>query len=336
MKPYTYSIFAALFAAGFAQASVTATTTPVGYVSLGDTTVGQPAVKAGTDVSISIPLSQPTQFRGLIGSVAGSVITISGTPALGDLTTFPHVVKIESGARSGLVALITASTTNTVTVAVQSGDDLTGVTNTDTISISNAWTVAGLLGTSLPVNTSLLGFSGTSTGQNLAADLIWQFDGTNWIDTNTFNPADNAVLYPGETLILRNDAVTPITSLVVSGEVSTSNSRLVVQSAAVTGTDNMISFVGAASQVIGTSGLSAIAHVNDEILANDNSATGENKAAVTAIQFDGTDWIDTNSFDTVTSTFKLEPGVGYTFRTDPSHPVGSSVWTSLPDFVPSL
>ena len=340
MKPLTYSLIAAALACGLASATTTAYTTPVGYVSLGDTTVGQPAIKAFTDVSISIPLDRSpqvgsTQYVGQIASIAGDVITLSGTPALGDLTTIPHTVKIGSGANSGLIALITANTATTVTVSVQPGDSLTGIVSPDQIIINNAWTVLGLMGATVPAGTQVQGYSGLSTVENLAPDLIYEFDGTNWIDLSSFNVADNTVLYPTETILIRNNSASPIASLVISGQVPTTASRAIVVSAG-TGTDNMLSFFGAVGQPIGTSGLSAIAHVGDQVQAYTNGDAGENKAPSVIIEFDGASWIDLSSFDDVTSTYLLQGGQGYLFRRTAGDPVGDAVWTALPSYVPTL
>jgi hypothetical protein len=87
--------------------------------------------------------------------------------------------------------------------------------------------------------------------------------------------------------------------------------------------------------VIGTSGLAAVAEVGDTVLGFDNAATGTNKAATIAIEFDGSAWIDTDSFEDVSATFKLESGVGYIIRMVGTTP-RTAVWKNQPDYVPTL
>jgi uncharacterized protein (TIGR02597 family) len=334
MKPIiSFALLGALFAVGAANAAVT---DPVGYVSLGDTTVGQPAVKANTEVRISIPLDKKTVFAGTVASVAGSVITISGTPGLGDLTTVPHVVKIGSGAGSGLTALVTASTASTVTVSVQPGDSLADVAAGTELSIQEAWTVASFLGGgTLPVGVQLFAFSGAAAGIVIAPDLIFEYDGAGWVDTNTFEPADNVVLYPGEGYVLRNPTATPIASLVLTGEVPVANHRVVVSNLAPgVGQDVPFGFVSPVDEIVGVSGLGF--SVGDQILAFSNQAAGVVKAPVTILEYDGTEWVDTDSFEPVTATFPLQGGVSYVYRRAAGAPGGDIIWSNQQSYIPNL
>jgi uncharacterized protein (TIGR02597 family) len=336
MKPIiSFALLGALFAVGAANAAVT---DPVGYVTLGDTTVGQPSIKANTDVYISIPLLKSSVFAGQVASVAGNVITISGTPALGSLATpaAPHVVVIENGTKSGLIGLITANDASTITVAAQPNDNLTGIVAGDALSIRPSWTVKGLLGTGLPSGTQLLGFSGSFAGVNPSADLVYEYDGTNWIDVVSFDVADNVVIYPNETFIVRNVSANPINSLVVVGDVPTANSRTIVTNTAGSGQDNVLTFFGAVDEVIGTSGLSAVAQAGDQVFAFNNNAAGLNKSSAQVVEYDGTSWIDVVSFDDVTTTFKFEAGKGYVVRRLPTSALPPTVWTNVPDYVPGL
>lgn len=335
MKPIIPStLLAALLAVGAAHA---AATDPVGYVSLGDTTVGQPAIKAHTDVAVAIPLDKPAAFAGTVASVAGNVITISGTPALGSFTSAAHMAKLESGTKSGLNGLITANTANTVTIAVPAGDSLTGVVAGDAISIRPAWTVLATFGSTLPVGTQILAFSGNTPGINLAADIAYEWDGSNWLDSFTFDVADTAVLYTGESFIVRNPSNTPIASLVVSGEVPTSKSRIVVSNLAPgTGQDNRLSYVSPVNEIIGQSGLTAISSVGDQILVFNNNSAGLNKAASFIAEWDGSVWFDAFTFDDITNTFALVGGQGYVLRRASTAPGGDTIWADQPEYVGSL
>lgn len=326
----SYSLLAAAMACGIAQGAATAYTTPVGYVSLGDTTPGQPAIKAATDVHISIPLDRATKFAGAILSVSGNEITLKGTPGLPSYTGTPHTLTITSGSKSGTIGLITANTATTVTVTVANGVDLAGVVLDDTCSISEAWTVLGLMGTTLPNGTQLFAYA-ESAPLNPAPELIFEWDGSNWVDLLVSgDPADNTVLYPTETLVIRNVSASPITSFVVSGEVPTSNSRAVFGAGP---SDNASSFFSPVSEPIGTSGLSAVALPGDQVLGYDNSSAGQNKAPSTIHEWDGSDWVDLLVSGDPENTFPLGAGKGFFFRRASG---GSGTWSNLPSYVPSL
>jgi uncharacterized protein (TIGR02597 family) len=334
MKPIiSFALLGALFAVGAANAAVT---DPVGYVSLGDTTVGQPAVKANTEVRVSIPLDKKTVFAGTVASVAGNVITISGTPGLGNLVTVPHVVKIGNGAAEGLTALVTASTASSVTVSVQPGDSLAGVVAGTELSIQEAWTVSSFLsGGTLPTGTQLFAFSGAAPGIVIAPDLIFEFDGTGWVDTNTFESANNVVLYPGEGYVLRNPTATPIASLVLTGEVPTANHRVVVSNLAPgVGQDIPFGFISPVDEIVGVSGLGFTS--GDQILSFSNSAAGVVKAPVTILEYDGTGWVDTDTFESVTGTFPLKGGVSYVYRRATTAPGGDIIWSNEQTYIPTL
>lgn len=313
-----------------------------GFVSLGDTTSGQPAIKSNTDVFVSVPLLRAAEYTGTISSVSGNVVTLTGSPNLSaspqtgsfaPTSGIPHIIQIDSGNKEGLIAMVTSNTTDTLTIALQPGDSLTDVVNGDSITVRKATTVSNLFENSpVPALTQVLGFSATIPRINNAADLIYEFDGTEWIDTNSFATANNVILYPGESFFIRNQSLSPITSIVVTGDVNTSKFRTVLPASGVQ-QDIAFSFLGGPGEVIGTSGLGAVSVAGDQILVTDNSAAGLNKAAASIIEFDGTDWVDTNTFSPVSNTFKLEAGVGYFLR---SAAAGNRPYANEPDYVPSL
>ena len=330
MKPIIpFALLGALLAVGAADAAVT---DPVGYVSLGDTTTGQPAIKANTDVYFSIPLDRPTVFAGAVASVSGSTINLSGTPALGDLTTVPHVVRITGGPSEGATVLINANTATSATVTVPTGQSIAGATS---ISIHLAWTVGTVMGTAFPSGTQLFTLP-SSSAFNPAAEGVYEWDGTNWIDTvNTGAPADADVLFQSETLIVRNVSASPVASFVITGEVPTINSSAVI-SGAPGGTDNAVSFQSPVDEPIGTSGLSAIANPGDQVFGFDNGSPGLNKAGAFILEWDGADWIDTVNTGAPDNTFPLGGGRGFIFRRASVGAPADVIWSNEPNYVPGL
>jgi uncharacterized protein (TIGR02597 family) len=331
MKPKSIkSLLAlALLAPGVLFAQTTAKTTPVGYVSLGN----NGSVPANTDVNISIPLLQPSVSTGVVASISGSDINFSGTPALGNLTTAPHIAVIENNAGSGIIGLITANDADSVTVSLQSGQALTGVAAADKVSIRPAWTVLGFLGSAMPVGTQLQAWSGAAQGIVLAPDLIFEWDGTNWVDTNSFEAADNTVLYPGEGFVLRT--IDAVTNFSISGEVPTAKHNLALSgnSTPGVGQDNVISYISPVDEIIGSANVGYV--VGDQLLYWDNTAAGTVKAPQ-VLEFDGSDWVDTNSFEAVTTTFALKGGVSYVYRRAADAPATVQQWVDSQSYVSSL
>ena len=328
MKPKSIQslLAVALLAPGALFAQTTATTTPVGYVSLGN----NGNVPANTDVTLSIPLLKSAVYTGQVSSVTGNSIDLAGTPSLPSYTTTPHVLVVENNTKSGVIGLNTSNDVDTVAVSLQAGQSLTGLAANDTITIRPAWTVLNLLGSSLPVGTQLQAWSGSGEGIVLAPDLIFEWDGTNWVDTNSFEPADDSVLYPGEGFFLRS--IDAISNLVISGEVPTAKHNIVLSgnSTPSIGQDNVISYFSPVGEVIGNSGAGFDA--GDQILYYNNAATGTVKAP-NVLEYDGTDWVDTDSFEPVTTTFVLQGGQAYVYRRSAQAPSASQAWSDQQSYV---
>ncbi len=335
MKPKSIkSLLAlALLAPGALFAQTTAKTTPVGYVSLGDTTSGQPACKANTDIYFSIPLIKPAVAAASITTITGNDLILGGV-ALGDLTTVAHYAVITSGPATGLVTLITANTATQITVAPQAGDSIASVVVTNGVKICPAWTVGNLLGSGMPVGTSLFTLP-TAGAVNPSAEGIYDWDGTNWMDNVVSGaPADNDVLYPNETLILRNGSATPITSFVVNGDVPVAGSR-VYMPAATGATDYAVSFFGPVGEPVGTSGLSAVASNGDSLFGFDNNAAGINKSASVILDYDGAgNWVDNVVSGAPDNTYPIGQGAGFIFRKVAA--AAGQVWSNTQDYVPTL
>lgn len=307
-----------------------AKTTPVGYVSLGNTSGGS-AVPANTDVSVSVPLENPTEFSGAISSATSTTITVSGTPAWSSNqwssnAATPYHVAIADGTQKGLLGLITGNTADTLTVTFVNGGTLGSIPAASGIKIFKAWTLKTLL-PSVPVGTRVLAFSGNVAGENLASDLQYVYSGTAWLQTvGGSGNADNAILYPGESFIIRTGN-NPITSLVISGEVPTFSHRIDLVKLASATQDNRVAFFSPVDVVIGQSGLGFTP--GDRLLVFDNTSTGQNKSASIILVWNGSDWIGLAGVSgSQGSTFKLKAGQGYVYRRASTAPVGVVDWKS--------
>ncbi|BCU76065.1 TIGR02597 family protein [Luteolibacter sp. LG18] len=329
MKPFhSFAMLAAIAAVGQAFA-VDATTTPVGYVSLGNKTTGQPAIADGSDVAISIPLVNAAAFTSTVASVAGNVVTLSASPTLG---TGPFIAVVESGTKEGLVALVASTSGANVTLTLQPGDSLTGVSAGNTVSIRPASTIKSFFsGNTLVDGLELDAFSGATAGTNLAPDALFFYFAGDWYDAGS-NIANDTVLYPGESFIIRNVTGSNQQSLVVSGEVPKFNSRVVISKlAAGTEQDNRISYLSPVDQTIGSSGLGS--SDGDQLIFFDNGV-GLNKSGDNLFYFAGA-WYDGGSND-VTNTFTLKAGEGYIYRRVADAPVGDVVVSDSQSYRASL
>jgi uncharacterized protein (TIGR02597 family) len=341
MKPYTYSLLAAIAATGLASAADTAYTTPVGYVSLGDTTGGgNPAIKASTDVAVSIPLQRPTEYAGVVASTTSGSITLGGTTppvwtanqwAPGAAT--PYLVSVKSGTEAGFVGLITANTADTLTVTPVTGGSLTNVLANDEVIIHKAWTIISLFPSgTFPAGVRVLAYSGSASGINLPPDLNYLWNGTNFTKSGVIS--NNDILYSGESFIIRT-ITTAVTSLTIAGEVPVVKSRTNIDKLTVgVAQDNRVSYYSPVDEIIGNSGLSAILGAGDRVLAFDNSASGTNKPPTENILWNGTNF--TLSGSPVTTTYTLKGGRGYLIRRLQTAPVGPIDWKDEQTYVPTL
>ena len=338
MKTYIpYSLILAVAASGMAFGAETAYTTPVGYVTLGDTTAGQPSLKARTDALLTVPVDKATAYAGLVASVAGgNQIILQGTPAFTGTqwTATPFVAKIQSGTKSGFYALITLNSGNSVTVSLPTGQNLVGIVSGDKIAIKPAWTAKSLFASSaLPADTELYQYNGVAPGINVASSSLFVWDGTDWIDGVTGNPSD-PIVYPGELFVLRNVGNSAIPSIVVSGEVPVAGFTNLITNFGAGQQDLPFGVASPVDQTLSQAGLVAVASADDELNIYNNGATGINKAASTVFVFDGAGWLDAVTGNPVPSTYTLKAGVGFVYRRAAAKP--TITWTATPSYIPSL
>ncbi len=122
-----------------------ATTDPVGFTTA--------TSLSNSDTLLSIPFTRPPEFTGAIQSVAGSVITVAGTPgwttnqfvyAAGSQPKTYYVLIGAGGAsnpKEGHTYPVTANGSNTLTVNTTT-DNLTGITANTQLILIPYWTPA--------------------------------------------------------------------------------------------------------------------------------------------------------------------------------------------------
>jgi uncharacterized protein (TIGR02597 family) len=335
MKTLSISLIAVAAACGLASAQ-TAYTTPVGYVSLGDTTVGQPAVKANTDSFIAVPLSRPTEFAGVVSAIGVGTISVAGTPwSVNQFTSLPYSVTVQDGPQKGLIAIISSNTVNQLSVTTVVGN-LAAVEIGNKILISKAWTVVSLLPIAgIPNGTQLIAFDGLTSGTNLPPSQIYTKGPSNWIQTlGGSGNADNAILYPGESFILRTGP-SPVTSLVVTGEVPIVPHRTLINKITPgVAQDTRLSYFGPVGETMLAASIPAA--TGDQLIIFSNSTAGRNKGPSVILTKGPSFWIGTLGLTGNQDAFQIGAGVGYLYRKGASAPVGDVDWVDIQSYIPSL
>ena len=344
----TPKICCLLTAIALAQSSLFGVSTdPVGFVSV--------SVPANSDAVLAVPLNRAAEFKGVIQSISGNVITVAGTPAWianQFVQSLPsqvktYAVQIAGGAKEGMIGRITANDVDTITVTLDSGDDLTNIgtvttpldpdgagpltAQADQIDIMPYWTPASLLPSTTPSGTRMLLYSGTVPGVNIAASTTLQYNGTNWVNIQTLATSTHSILKFADAFVLRNNSASPLDFSMVGSVPMTSHRAILKTLTANLAQDNRVGYSSPVPEIIGNTGL-GFAN-GDRLLAYNNAATGQNKAPSTTLQFNGTAWINIQTLQNVTTTFTLQPGFGYVYRRAANATPGATAWSDVQSYL---
>ena len=228
LRPFAAAILCSLMApALFAQ---TATTTPVGFI-----TITIPAAADATHPAnsvVSVPLYKTADYASAVASLdSATQFTLTGSFGAGAFVATPHFVRVKTSATAahiGKFFLISANTTSQLTVVLPAGvlDINAFISATDTCEVVAANTLGSVFGTTTPVL--------KTSPDPVVADnvLIWNgstwdtyyHDGTAWQNVNSFDPQDNTVIYPDEGMFVihrftASPGVNASVSLVLMGTV---------------------------------------------------------------------------------------------------------------------
>lgn len=227
------------------------TTDPVGAVVVDLT--------EGADTIVSIPFTDNPAFVGVVDTVTdlGSdlyQIGLNGTVQAGDANGFANLyyVRFSSGSANGKYFTVSASTTTSVTID-SIGDDLSGLAQSDGLSVYSYHTLASIFPPatqdSLVVSGGNLGFQRGSeillpersgTGINRAPTLKYFVTSTEWRDTVNFANSDNVILFPDTYMVIRQKSGAGSKSFVMHGSVPMNNHNINLQASTVS-TDNYVS-----------------------------------------------------------------------------------------------
>lgn len=316
-----------LFGSLTSASAQSATTAPVGYVTLASEANPIPA---NTDVRLSVPMEASVDFTGVAASAAGTALTVTGAsftanefaPATGG-----YYIRLKSGDSKGLTAEITANTTDTLTLALDAGDNLTNVDNTTQFEIVKYFTLSTFFPSDLANGVSVLFYNNTTAGVDIAADQIVTFFNGTWYDNVNGQPVD-ASLYPGETFTVRNNTNTPIENIVITGNVPTIAHRIVLTSLNNEQQDFALSYLSPVPELLANSSLG---FTNGDMLLSYDRSVGKDKAASKILTFFNGSWYNNVNGQDETSSFKLEPGEGYVLRRA-ANSQGNTVWQTVQSY----
>lgn len=296
MKTYIpYSLLLAAAASGLAFGT-TATTTPVGYLSV--------TVPANADTTITPSLVLSPLYSGASTGISGNDVSASGLSAGAYATPNPQCyLKITSGPLAGAFFPITANTGSTITVAAGATTlQAQGFVSGNTFSVIKYWTLAtlfpggaGIGGTSDALNPSSYLFvaDATGTGADRSSSKVY-FYCTG--DTELSLPAgwyDNADPFAGSidntpidpTLLYTIRSAGTSTVVTVTGQVPSTLANAEVVTAT-TVNDNYLAAPYPIDTSLAESGLqSVIAATSDAlnpteyVFVYDDLASGVNKSA---------------------------------------------------------
>jgi hypothetical protein len=314
MKFLSSSLLAILVAASAqwpVQAQETATTDPVGFVTVG-ITAGTGSAKRNT--LFSLPLLETEAIGGQVaGTITGvTANTISNSNAgwtAGELSNpaSPYLIQITSGAAEGRMFLVSSSANtggaiagaaNTATtVTVSSIDaaqvDLTtlGIVNgTDTYKIFACDTISSFFGT--PGSTGVLGGTAPANSDTIVAVIngtssTYYFNTTSnkWVRAVLGSPdSSNVPLLPYYGVQYGRLGNTSL-SFVVTGGVPTEPRKVAVKNSGTT----ILSQFWPVETTLGTSGLSTVVSPGATAAAADTVVLTAGGAASTFF-YNGTDW----------------------------------------------
>ena len=209
-------------AAPSASAQTTATTTPVGFITKSIAAAADAANP--TNFTFSIPLYATADFTSAVVSVdsANQFTMSSAAWTAGQFTTSPHLVRVKTGTNVGRIFLISANTTNQLTVILPATvPTLVGLLAVnDSCEILPANTLATVFG---PTATGLLTGASAGVADNV---LLWNGvtwdtfynNGTNWKKSGNLSNQNNVVIYPDDGLFISHKGLSA-TSLTIMGTV---------------------------------------------------------------------------------------------------------------------
>lgn len=356
LRPSITAAAALIVASSGLNAQTTATTDPVGFMTIPTPT--------NNDTIIAAPLTKPPVFQGAVSSRSNFVITVSPSPGFGNLAATPHYVQPVTGSQAGFIFDVLTNDSNSITL-VDNGVTPSGLDPSNTFKVVPYWTIGEIFPatdqnvsftpsgtTGLNRRTQVLFPNVVGTGPNRAPSATLFFatnaaDPTNpavsyWRSTATGATNQNSTpILPDSYFIVRNptNAATNL-AVTIAGNVNTGAAAVQLDSVAGTNNDNYVSLgrptditlndlgliqSGAFLQSLNTLGTGR----RDLLFVISNSIPGINKApSVTYYYVTNSGWKSTATGTNDVGTNVITAAIGYTVRKVSNNTPGTQFWTN--------
>ncbi|MEO8427023.1 MAG: TIGR02597 family protein [Verrucomicrobiota bacterium] len=313
-----------------------------------------------SDTIVSLPFVRPKAASGLVQSVSGSVVNVTGPTGWSTgqfvyssgIQTNTHYVIIRSGAKEGFWYFITANDSNSVTLDLVS-DTLSGLNAGDQFDIIPYWTLATIFTNEQGINASPTPGNRTTevfvqdvnaVGIDLTASRIYYFWSGSWrqVGQGAANKNDDIIL-PCVYLIVRHN-IAGDTTLTLQGSEMTSKWAVPLAANPSTMQDNPVSLSRPVQISLTQSGLFEGGAFNaspnfgnptDELFTFDNTLAGIDKTATATYYYWNGAWRRIGAVTDVGSDLVFSPNVGVIIRKSIGPSPGFWI-NSLPNTPPSV
>jgi len=325
---------------------IEASTDPLGVIQI--------SALGNSDTLISLPLKQPSEFNGVVASVAGSSVTVEGTPAWAVdawTTGANYYLFIGDGTMAGSYFTIDSSDASSVTV----DGDVSSLSAGDAISIHPYFTLSdifpngdGLNASTSPAerNSELLFPNVGDLGVNLASGKTYYFmDGDFYMVGDDLDSTHNDdALLPDSYFILRHNVATS-TEVTFLGEVVMDDLAMPIISQDVSQQDNVIGLQRPIEMTLDESNLAGSGafqattdpnSITDMLLVFDNAVAKKNRTAADATKYYYYDGHWSKVGEDAATDFGSEqvfsPGTGFIIRKATALSLTEDVWSNSANY----
>jgi uncharacterized protein (TIGR02597 family) len=294
---------------------------------------------AESDVIVAFPFKQSAEFRGVLesasenGSVTLTVAADSLTSGAFDSQSGAptHYVVVETGVQKGTHLDVTSNTASGIVVG---GGTSAGLANGDGIAVYPHWT----LGSAFPLGVDnedesepglrkieVIVPESSSAEGDMIPEGIYYFSGGSWrqVGAGINAVVDNAVLYPGRAMVIRNNDTVAKNALFF-GEVIDAPIAIPLSESDQYASDNFVGLNRPLAIALNELGLTTggvfeettdPANPNDLLLVYSSTAPGKNKKPVAEYYYYNGAWREVSAGAAVDKgTDTIEPGMGLAVR----------------------
>jgi uncharacterized protein (TIGR02597 family) len=364
MRRFLTALF--IVAAGITIASAqTVTTDPVGFITPFTTMPSQINMLANSDTLVSVPFTRPPAFTGAISSVAGSVITVSGSPgwttnqfvyAQGTQPNHYYALIGPSGTtdpKEGHGYMVTANGSDTLTVDT-THDDLSGIPADTQVLVIPYWT----FNTVFPASDANVSFipspnqfnrltqvfvpNYSGSGFNLSPAATYYFYNGAWrkFGQSTTTDFGDDILAQTGYFTVRNAGTG--TTLTLLGSVLVKKETIPLLTSTSTQVDNFVSVTRPVAVALNDLGLiSSGAFVSspnqfnriDQLFVFDNTATAINKSPSATYYYSNSAWRKFGASPTADfGTDTIPAGGGFLIRKGVTANGSTAFWQNAPTY----